>query len=98
MPEQGKGKLGVAVQPPLGHFTDVMQCSLQKQPHRGLPPGGVVLSVTSESSPPHRLWISAPGAAQARIEFKLATHFVSSPAQQDISLWPVTGHFYLALK
>ena len=97
---KGKRKLGVAFiypEPPLGDFTDVMQCSLQKQtPPQPSAGWGLLTDYFGASPVATALDLRTrrdPGADRVQ----LSTHLSQIPVQQDISTWPVTGHFYLAL-
>ena len=78
-------------------FTQVMLFSFQKKtPRPSRSPWGVLTDYFGASSVASALDLRTgrdPGAnhSHTNITFLPATH------QQDISMWPVTGHFYLAL-
>ena len=83
-------------EPPLEGFTQVMLFPFQKQtPRPGRDAWGFFTDYFGASSVASALDLRTgrdPGAnhLHTNITFRPATH------HQDISIWPVTGHFYLA--
>ena len=97
---KGKRKPSVAFtypEPPLGDFTKVMLGCLQKQtPPQPSAGWGCFADYFGASPVASALDLRTrrdPGAD--RVQRTMC--FFLTPAEQDISTWPVIGHFYLAL-